>query len=270
MKETKEEYLNFDGMASEVPNDMPWGDTHWSNLKGTEWQQEGYAGTVWQDVNLNASGGNMEGLPGMTGKYAYGPETITLGHHQNLSPNMSLVLSDDDNSRMPDSDEWSNHPGFLGGTWWKDLWQPGEAEKERAEEARRSIEAKYPVTGSCDLLTGVSEQIKKAIAGHGGASKRGAKRVAKRSIPILKKKLSTVNANRDIQCASEDEDRMRDDQLNLLMQQQMQQPEEKKGVSAGNVIIGLVLIGGLIWGISRLAKPRGTAPVAPVAAPAVK
>ena len=63
MKETEEKYLNFDGISSEVPNDMPWGDTHWSSMSGTDWQQDGLGGTDWQDANLNASGTRLSQPP---------------------------------------------------------------------------------------------------------------------------------------------------------------------------------------------------------------
>ena len=353
MKETKEKYLNFNGIATEVPNDMPWGDTQWSSMNGTKWQEDGFGGTNWQDANLNASGeynpdvpitnlagevgwgdpnatrggrwtansenrpvtpndlnrasqgeynpdvpitnrtqsfvnGDVDpvdfrhwtgdsdisktrGVPSL-GSTDYGPrgqrqnfqETITLDHHQNLRPNMDLVLGDNDNSTMPDSDIWSNHPGFLGGTWWKDFWFPGKAEKERAAAARESIDGKYPISGSCDVLTASEASINAAIANHGKATKRGPKRVAKRNIPILNSKLKTVSSNRQVQCDSEAQDQIQDDKLDMFMQQQMQQPEAKEGMSATNIILGLVIIGGLVWGISRLAKPG-----APVAAPAV-
>jgi hypothetical protein len=315
MKKIEEKYLNFDGVSSEVPNDMPWGQTNWSNLTGTDWQEEGYSGTGWQDANLNASGdaairllppdinrrknanlnatgdGGWKPAPpffntpptqdrrsakGETGFYHTSPDasysnflpssnqqpSITLEHHHQLSPNM--VLEDNDNSTMPDSDIWSNHPGFIGGTWWKDFWFPKKAEAERAAKARESIDSKYPISGSCDVLTATAESINADLAHHAKATKRGPKRIAKRNIPILNNKLKTVVTNRDIQCESEAQDQLQDDKLDMFIQSQMQQPEQKQGVSATNVILGLVIIGGLVWGISRLAKPQ--APVV-VAAP---
>jgi len=357
MKEIKEKYLNFTGVTSEVPNDMPWGDTHWSSMNGTKWQQDGFGGTSWQDANLNASGDGIK-LPGTKrgssavlsseediinfktsdrgsnaynvtapaytrgsdaynvtspastrgsdaynvtspaytrgsdaynvtspastrGSNAYtetephgysnflpsnkGQQSITLDHHQNGRPNIDLVLGDDDNSSMPDSDQWSNHPGFLGGTWWKDFWFPGKAEEERAAKAREGIDSRFPISGSCDVLTNTEARINSELEGHSKATKRGPKRVAKRNIPILNNKLKAVSANREVQCASEEQDQIQDDQLTMFMQQQMQDPKQEEGVSATNVILGLVIIGGLIWGISRLAKPTAPVAVAPVA-----
>ena len=38
-------------------------------------------------------------------------------------------------------------PGFLGGTWWKDFWQPGKAEDERYDSKYSSIKSQCPYTG---------------------------------------------------------------------------------------------------------------------------
>ena len=43
---------------------------------------------------------------------------------------MNFIDSDRlDYSGMPDGDTWSNHPGFLGGTWFKDFFAPKKAEE---------------------------------------------------------------------------------------------------------------------------------------------
>ena len=205
----------FDGMGVDVPNDMPWSDTVWSN-----------------------AGGN---------------ETITLDHHLNLRPNM--VLSDNDNSTMPDSDIWSNHPGFLWGTWWKDFWMPGKAEDEREDDARQKINARYPVTGSCDLLTETSTKVGNVIASHKGASGRGAKRIAKRETPILQSRLKTIDQNKEIECASEAEEAAQQQQLMLMMQQGQQQ--EKPGMSQTSAL----MIGGVVFlGVGYLLYKALTRP----------
>lgn len=223
MTNKTEKYSNFDGMASEVANDMPWSDTTWSNAQGTE--------------------------------------SITLANHSNLRPRM--VLSDNDNSTMPDSDVWSNHPGFLGGSWWKDFWFPGKASKERAEEARRSIEGRYAITGSCDLLTATSEEIGEAMSKHNKASGKGGKRVAKRELPILKKRLGLVNKNKEIECQSEEDEALRLAEMELINQQQIQQMQEASNstssISPVNLILGVVVIGGILFGMSRLMRPKVTA-----------
>ena len=163
----------FDGMPSNTPNNMPWSDTVWSN--------------------------------------AAGQESITLDHHIGNSPNM--VLSDNDNSNMPDSDIWSNHPGFLWGTWFGDVFQPGKAKERRKNEAITKINARYPITGSCDLLTLTSDKVNDVLDKHSTASKRGPKRVAKRETPILQDRLSLIDTNRDLVCAEEAEAQAQQDSL---------------------------------------------------------
>jgi hypothetical protein len=66
---------------------------------------------------------------------------------------------------MPDSDKWSNHPGFLGGTWWKDTWFPRKAEAERYDSALASKKKKYPLNDDlgCDGLDDTIGVIDKAI-----------------------------------------------------------------------------------------------------------
>jgi hypothetical protein len=207
----------FDGISTNVPNDMPWSDTVWSN--------------------------------------AAGEKSITLDHHINLRPNM--VLSDNDNSTMPDSDVWSNHPGFLWGTWWKDFWMPGKAEDEREDAARQKINARYPVTGSCDLLTETSEKVSNVIKSHSGASGRGAKRIAKRETPILQSRLKTIDQNKDIECAAEAEEEAQQQQLMLMMQQQSQQ-EQKPGMSQTTAIMigGVVFLGVGYFLYKALTRPQ--------------
>ena len=242
----KEQYVNFDGSNRETGTAMDGTPSNiWFNMQGTQWQQTGQGlntGTEWQDASMNASG-----------------QTLTLDHHDSrLGPNMELVLPDNDNSVMPDSDIYSNHPGFLGGTWWKDFWFPGKAEKERAAAARESIDSKFPISGSCTLLNSTVEGINKDLAYHGRASKRGAKRVAKRNIPLLKKKLKTVEANRDIQCQAEEDERLARQQEQMVFTQQFaqQMSPPQSSMNPVNLILGVIIIGGLVWGISRLAKPK--------------
>jgi len=264
MNKMKEKYLNFDGMPSEVPNDMPWSDTVWSNQSGRMTEDEVVRVSEIYGTALNAAG-EQKCPPGTVGVWpecsspmpggGRTQDTITLDHYDNrLGPNMVLELPDSDSmGKTPDSDQWSNHPGFLGGTWWKDFWRPGEAEKERAEEARRSIEAKYPVTGSCDLLTDTAYQIEERLDKHGGASGKGAKRVAKREIPILKNRLKTVARNRDTECEAEAAAAANTMNASMLA---APPPQRGTGITPTTLIIGALVIGGAIWGISRLTKPR--------------
>ena len=321
MREIEEKYSNFDGMMSEVPNDMPWGDTQWSSASGRPFtpppsgrsvmgdpfptalspanrtgeynpdvpitnsvynEEERYtspnivASPIYYSPNDGRSAGDWNPTISIDSRTAGPIRPISIvgdGQYVDWRPPIqpatrgfsggnNLVLADNDNSTMPDSDVWSNHPGFLGGSWWKDFWFPGKAEQERAAKAREAIDSKYPITGSCDILTATEGSINASLEQHSKATKRGPKRVAKRTIPILKNKLKTVTSNRQVQCDSEEQDQLQDDKLDMFMQQQMQQPESKEGMSATNIVLGLVIIGGLIWGVSRLSKSG-----APVVAP---
>ena len=49
------------------------------------------------------------------------------------------------------SDEnFLNHPGFLGGTWWKDFWRPKAAEAERYDKAVDTYNNKYKLDSDLD------------------------------------------------------------------------------------------------------------------------
>lgn len=189
-----------------IGNDMPWNDTVWSN----------------------AGGGSL-----------------TMSHHMNLRPNM--VLTDDDNSTMPDSDTWSNHPGFLGGTWWKDFWLPRAAEAEREQSARTSINQQYSSSGTCDQLTSTSDRLNAAIAQKEidlEEAGRGGRRVARREIPILSEKLTTVDKNMETQCALEAEEEAEKQALYGQVSQLTQQ-QQKPGMSSTTTLMigGVVLLG---------------------------
>ena len=51
-------------------------------------------------------------------------------------------------------DNFLNHPGFLGGTWFKDTFAPGKAEEERYQEEKASQKADcdYAAGDSCEDL----------------------------------------------------------------------------------------------------------------------
>jgi hypothetical protein len=245
MENKKEKYSNFDGMTSEIGDDMPWSDTTWSNAKG---------GAIDKYKNDFGRLAESKCPPGTYGTY---PNCFS--HKPDSKGGPRMVLSSIDNSTMPDSDQWSNHPGFLGGTWWKDFWRPGEAEKERATEARRSIEGRYPISGSCDLLTATSEEITGVMEKHNKASGKGAKRVAKRELPILKTRLGLVNKNMEVECQAEADEELRLAEMELANQQalqEMQQASSGSSISPTNLILGVVVIGGVLFGMSRLMRPK--------------
>jgi hypothetical protein len=58
-------------------------------------------------------------------------------------------------SNMTQNDDgYMNHPGFIGGTWFKDLTQPKKAEEERynEEKAKQKSNCDYAAGDSCEDL----------------------------------------------------------------------------------------------------------------------
>jgi hypothetical protein len=92
---------------------------------------------------------------------------------------MNFIDTDSmDYSAMPDSD-WSNHPGFLGGTWWKDFWQPKKAEAERYDSAVKSYNKKYPAQEDCDEIDDTINRIDKDLTRNANSGSKD--RVIKRN-----------------------------------------------------------------------------------------
>lgn len=114
---------------------------------------------------------------------------------------MNFVDTDTlDYSGMPDSDQWSNHPGFLGGTWWKDFWFPKKAEKERYDKAVDSYKKKYPLGDDidCDTIDETISDIDNAIV-------RNANSGAKNRV-ITRNSRALENRRLDFKQRWEDED----------------------------------------------------------------
>lgn len=199
-------YSRFDGIG----NDFPWNNTRWSNF-----------------TNSPAS-------------------TITLSHYSDrIGPNSVLTLPDSDSSTNPDSDNWSNHPGFIGGTWWKDFWFPREAEKERVQTARSKINERYSTTGTCDQLTSTSERLNAEIAQKEidrEEAGRGGRRVARRELPLLQDKLTRVDENMETQCAIEAQE---DSEKQMMYGQLAQMQQQKPGMSQNTTLMigGVVILG---------------------------
>jgi hypothetical protein len=226
MKEMENKFLNFDGMTSEVANDMPWSDTVWSNAKGGDGQYP-------------------EITPARRGE-----ETITLDHHTNSRPNM--VLSDDDNSKMPDSDVWSNHPGFLGITWSKK-----KAERQREEGEQAKVNANYPNSGSCAVLTDSLERlqgdIEKLEANKDGGGK-GAKRVNARARKTRKIRKSSVSSSQVASCEGEEAAFQREAQTTQQLVLQGGTTSSSAPISPLNIGLGVLVLGGIVFGIIQMTK----------------
>lgn len=226
-------FLNFDGMASDVPNDMPWGDTVWSNQSGGVTEEEAIRVSQVFGTALNASG----------------DETITLDHHIGHRPNM--VLSDIDNNTMPDSDVWSNHPGFLGITWSKK-----KAEREREAKEQAKVNAEYPNTGSCAVLTSSLERLDGDVdrleANKDGGS-RGAKRVNARKRKTRGIRRPSIQDAMESACVAEQQAQ----QVNLANQQQLftQSAAATGGLnSPTNLMLGFLVLGAVGYGIYKVMK----------------
>jgi len=56
----------------------------------------------------------------------------------------NFIDSDNNTSGLPADTDFLNHPGFIGGTWWKDFWSPKAAEEERYTKEHGSIKSKCP------------------------------------------------------------------------------------------------------------------------------
>ena len=239
MKTMEEKYLNFDGMPSSVANDMPWSDTVWSNQVGRVTEDEAVRVSEIYGTALNAAGDS----------------SITLDHHDSrLGPNMVLELPDSDTmGRMPDSDVWSNHPGFLGWTWSS---KKREAEREAAEQSK--VNAAYTNTGSCAVLTSSLDKLDKSISGL-EASKdkggKGAKRVNARARKTRKIRRPSVASGKEAACEGE---AVTQQQQATQFSAMLQAPEaqSKSAISPTMLLLGAVVIGGAIWGISKLMKPK--------------
>lgn len=227
-------FLNFDGMTSEVANDMPWSDTVWSNQAGKVTEEQIVKVTEIIGTALNASG-----------------DSITLDHHTNSGPKV-LVLSEDDNSKMPDSDEWSNHPGFLGITWSK---KKAESQREAAEQVK--VNANYPNSGSCAVLTDSLDRlqgdIEKLEANKDGGGK-GAKRVNARARKTRKIRKSSVSSGQEASCEGEEAAFQREAQTTQQLVLQGGTTSSSAPISPLNIGLGVLVLGGIVFGIIQMTK----------------
>ena len=71
----------------------------------------------------------------------------------------SSFLENDEN------DQWSNHPGFIGGTWLGDIFTPKKNEKKRYNKAVEDKLKKYPLSKEidCDGIDDTIGSIDKAL-----------------------------------------------------------------------------------------------------------
>jgi len=175
------------------------------------------------------------------------------------------------------SDEnFLNHPGFIGGTWWKDFWSPKKAEAERSDNNLSDLKAScgsdfadMDCSGLNDAYWCLDDKQQDALAG--STSSRGARRVRDRAlanIGPLKSSVENYQNSRDCEGGTSGLDKAYDDidiyqkeiaetnlaneqrlaeiqgQTQLMMfQQKMQADKEKKNLMyIGAGVIGVMLI----------------------------
>ena len=216
-------FLNFDGMPSDVPNDMPWSDTTWSNQSGEVTEEDVVRVATIYGTALNASG-----------KSLCGGEAPPIP-----------------NSKMPDSDVWSNHPGFLGITWSK-----SKAESERYQKELNKVNGQFPNTGTCAVLTDSLDRIDSDLANlnankDGGG--KGAKRVNARGRKARNARRKGIASGAAAACAGEEAAFQRD----VSTQQQMflqSGVAPQSAISPINLILGFLVLGGVGFGIYKMSK----------------
>ena len=110
-----------------------------------------------------------------------------------------MFLDSDSNTDISSfgDENFSNHPGFIGGTWFKDLTQPGKAESERYDDEVKKQK------GNCDYAAGDScadlldcKQYFQGIYNSNTGNSRVPKR-ARKAASHHKGKVSTMMAARD-------------------------------------------------------------------------
>ena len=232
-------FLNFDGMPSDVPNDMPWSDTTWSNQSGEVTEEDVVRVATIYGTALNASGKSLCGgeappIPNRSGKSLCGGESPPIP-----------------NSKMPDSDVWSNHPGFLGITWSK-----SKAESERYQKELNKVNGQFPNTGTCAVLTDSLDRIDSDLANlnanKDGGSK-GAKRVNARGRKARNARRKGIASGAAAACAGEEAAFQRD----VSTQQQMflqSGVAPQSAISPINLILGFLVLGGVGFGIYKMSK----------------
>ena len=188
--------------------------------------------------------------------------------------------TDDTQVESYSDENFLNHPGFIGGTWWKDFWSPKKAEAERAGDNLASIK------GSCgsnyadmdcsqlnDAYWCLDDEKQDALAGSTGS--KGARRVRDRALGNIGPLLNSVESfqnSRDCEGGTSGLDNALEEnyqyqqdielakiesQQNLaeiqgqtqmmMMQQKMASDKEKKSLMyIGAGIIGVMLIAFMI------------------------
>jgi len=158
----------------------------------------------------------------------------------------SINLLDD----PKDLGEFQNAGGWLGA-----FLNPFDSNKERkkreATTSKAEVNARYPATGSCAILTRSSERLDEELSGYvNGDFNRKERKVAERMIPILEEKQTILDENTDSQCDSEGQ---QSSELKGLFASQTQDGGNKANPTAVLVVGGLVLTA-VAFGIYKIIK----------------
>ena len=221
----------------------------YKNFDGSQWANDGIENQVFTGFDGND---NTNQTTQLTEDEVVRVSEIygTALNYDGMSPNMELVLPENDNSQMPDSDLWFNHPGLFGITWSS---KKREANREKDEQAK--VNANFPNTGSCAVMTDSLNRLNGELDNlyaNSESGSRGARRVNARATKTRERRLASVQSGKDSACAGEEANFQRDAQLTQqLMSQGSTTPT---ALSPLNIGIGVLLLGGIVFGITRMNK----------------
>ena len=157
--------------------------------------------------------------------------------NMNIGDPISENFSGGSYSNM-DHDEFSDMSGWK--TFWMSTFQPKKYKAKKLDEARESVDEKYPLEGSCsvleDRLTKLQDEISKNVYSEGG---RGAKRVSERQITALKERREELKEEKEKECYVDPEVQQ---QMAQQFQQEMADKTRKKNI-IGYSIMGVLLVG---------------------------
>lgn len=193
------------GPAKSVPNTFPWSNTRWANFNEKN-------------------------------------QTFNLSHHDSrLGPNTVLELPDSDkNNPTMDSDKFLNHPGLFGITW-----NPKKAEAERLAAVRAEVAQKYPVTGSCAVLSNSLDNITAELI-RWQYNSNTKDRVKTRYLTALSERKSILESNRTAACVAEAE--FQRSQERLL--DRLNQPEPI--VNSTNILLSVLILMGAFYILKKM------------------
>jgi hypothetical protein len=146
--------------------------------------------------------------------------------------------------------QFQNAGGWLGA-----FLNPFDSNKDRkkreTDASRAEVNARYPATGSCVILTNSSERLDEELSGYvNGDFNRVERKVAERMIPILEEKQTILNENTASQCASEGQ---QSDVLQGLFASQKQAGGTTTNPTTALVVGGVVLVA-VVFGIYKIIK----------------